>query len=268
MHSEVTETLVSIITTTYNSERTILDALKSVGSQQYKNIEHIIIDGASSDSTLGIIADYKKRSRYPVKIVSESDDGIYWAMNKGVDLASGQLIGILNSDDFLEPDALKTIVTSWIKAGKPDIVAGKTSILNDRGFKQEFFSVPRIDYDKDIVAFPHPSTYVAASTYRVHGNYDTSLSYASDRDFFCRLIGHGCTYTTVDRTIANFRQGGKGSRIGITGQLENIKIDLRHFGFRRAVIRGFFDAINWLLQEANRKRKKLLKVYRVNDNLG
>ena len=89
--------LVSIVTGTYNSSRFISDCVKSIDNQTYKNIEHIIIDGNSKDNTVSIIEDMPNRVS---KIISEKDDGIYDAMNKGLKLADGEIVGILNSDDF------------------------------------------------------------------------------------------------------------------------------------------------------------------------
>ena len=102
--------LVSIVTGTYNSSRFISDCVKSIDNQTYKNIEHIIIDGNSKDNTVSIIEDMPNRVS---KIISEKDDGIYDAMNKGLKLADGEIVGILNSDDFYNSNE---VIQSVVKA--------------------------------------------------------------------------------------------------------------------------------------------------------
>ena len=99
----------SIITPCYNSEKTIKRTIESVVNQSYKNIEYILIDGGSKDKTVEIIQEYQ--SKYPklIKYISEKDSGIYDAMNKGIKLATGDIVGIVNSDDYYELDALKNI---------------------------------------------------------------------------------------------------------------------------------------------------------------
>ena len=104
------ESLVSIITPCYNSEKTIEKTIKSVLGQTYKNIEYIIVDGGSSDSTIDIVKKYEMLFEGRMKVISEKDDGIYDAMNKGILNATGKLIGIVNSDDYYEADAVETVV--------------------------------------------------------------------------------------------------------------------------------------------------------------
>ena len=94
------EPKVSIITVCLNSEKTLEQAIQSVISQTYKNIEYIIVDGASTDGTLDIISKYENKI---TKWVSEKDQGLYYAMNKGIDMATGDIVGIINSDDWYEP---------------------------------------------------------------------------------------------------------------------------------------------------------------------
>ena len=105
---------ISLITTSYNSETTISDTLSSVLFQSYSNIEYIIVDGGSSDETISIIKEYEPLFNGRLKWVSEKDDGIYDAMNKGIQMASGDIVGILNSDDFFTSDnVLAAIITEF-----------------------------------------------------------------------------------------------------------------------------------------------------------
>ena len=105
--------LVSIITVCYNSEKTIYQTMDSVLKQTYSNIEYIIIDGASTDGTLAIIKEFGQRFGARMRYVSEPDHGIYDAMNKGISMAGGDIIGIINSDDYYEPDAVEKVIGAY-----------------------------------------------------------------------------------------------------------------------------------------------------------
>lgn len=108
--------LISIITVTYNSAETLRDTIESVLSQSHSDWEHIIVDGCSSDSTLSLIHQYDSRYNGRLKLISEKDSGIYDAMNKGLRLASGEIVGILNSDDFYTtPNVLKRVAEAFEK---------------------------------------------------------------------------------------------------------------------------------------------------------
>ena len=121
---------ISLITPTYNSSKTIARTLDSVVAQNYPDLEYIIIDGASQDDTLNIIASYQ--SRINIKVVSESDKGLYDAMNKGVRLASGEIIGILNSDDFFLDSNVLNLVSESFLDNKVDIVYGDIKYFSDK----------------------------------------------------------------------------------------------------------------------------------------
>ncbi|MDO4190908.1 MAG: glycosyltransferase, partial [Bacteroidales bacterium] len=109
--------LVSIITVCFNAEKTIEQTIQSVINQTYSNIEYIIIDGKSTDSTLNIVSKYKDNI---ATIISEPDNGIYDAMNKGIKLSSGELIGIINADDWYEKDAVKIMVNKYLSTENKD----------------------------------------------------------------------------------------------------------------------------------------------------
>ena len=118
---------ISIITATYNSEAHIADCVRSVNSQTYDNIEHIIIDGASKDNTINIIEETPNRV---TKIVSEPDKGIYDAMNKGIIMATGDVVGILNSDDFFTSDDVIETVVDTFKNNDIDALYGDVHFVN------------------------------------------------------------------------------------------------------------------------------------------
>ncbi len=116
--------LVSIITATYNSETTIRDTIESVLSQTYRNIQYIIVDGASKDNTMSIVKEYEPRFAGRMQWISESDNGIYDAMNKGIAMATGDVVGILNSDDFYTSDEVLEILVRELSLSGADAVYG------------------------------------------------------------------------------------------------------------------------------------------------
>ena len=125
---------ISVITVTYNAEEVLLRTLKSVERQSFKNIEHLIIDGASKDGTLAIAEEYKQRVSYDVTIISESDKGIYDAMNKGLRLAQGDYLVFLNAGDCLHAaDTLELIEERGERREEPAVIYGDTDIVDDEG---------------------------------------------------------------------------------------------------------------------------------------
>ena len=183
---------ISIITATYNRADTIRDTIKSILTQTYKDWEHIIIDGASNDNTLDIINEYKDQYNGRLKLVSEKDKGIYDAMNKGIALASGDIVGILNSDDlYFENDVLHNINEVFEK-DDPDAIYGgivvtehdnlnkiirikKGSIYPKGGFRTGWHPA-------------HPSFYVKKRIYDKYGCFDLSFGTASDMELMIRFI--------------------------------------------------------------------------------
>lgn len=174
---------VSIITACYNSEKTIERTLKSVLAQTYSNYEYIIIDGMSTDDTLKIIDAYRNAFGSKLKVVSERDSGIYNAMNKGIKMASGELVGIINSDDWYEPDALQTIVYSF-NHEKYSVLYGMTyNYLNNKPYQ-----IYMINYEfLNKVMIPHPSCFVTRDTYLDLGMYDETYKSSADYDLFLKL---------------------------------------------------------------------------------
>lgn len=182
---------VSIITVTYNSAVTIKDTIESVIAQDYSNIEYIIIDGASSDNTMHIIEGY--RDKISLKVVSEPDKGIYDAMNKGIRAATGDLIGILNSDDFFSsPCVIKSIVNAFNEFPNSDAVYGDVHFVNaDNLNKPTRYYSSRV-FKPSLLRFgfmpAHPALYIKKAIYDKFGLYKTDYKIASDFEIIARFF--------------------------------------------------------------------------------
>ncbi|WP_407269625.1 glycosyltransferase family 2 protein [Radiobacillus sp. PE A8.2] len=201
--------LVSIVTVCFNSANTIEDTIKSIKEQTYPNIEYIIVDGGSTDNTLDII---KKNEKYVAKWVSESDKGIYDAMNKGIAMCSGEIIGIINSDDWFEYEA----VALSVEAIKNQKISFSYGIVNWLDFENE-----RVDKfipeDEDQLLptamhkcpIHHPSLFIKKEVYDEIGNYDTKYKIVADYDLILRMLYSGYKGVKINKPIANFRLGGE-----------------------------------------------------------
>ena len=179
---------ISIITVTYNSEKTIKTTLNSVACQSWGDIEHIIIDGQSTDKTLSIIKNYP----HITKVISEKDRGIYDAMNKGILNATGDVIGFLNSDDwFFDNSIIEKIVSEFLKSDI-DAVYGDLMFVKNENCTQPKRIWRSNDYKPNIFSEgwvpPHPTFYARLSTYHKYGLFNSNLKLAADFDIMCRFI--------------------------------------------------------------------------------
>ncbi|MDP2562084.1 glycosyltransferase family 2 protein [Psychrobium sp. 1_MG-2023] len=211
----------TVVTVSYNSESTIEQTILSVLNQSFKNFEYLIIDGGSSDSTVEIIKRYEGRFEGRLRWVSESDQGIYYAMNKGIDMSTGQYIGLLNSDDWYEPDALETVEKS-IK-GNEDVLYGMLNVWDDEKLKYVYANyVDKIPEE----SLAHPSSFISQECYSKFGKYTTEFRSTSDYEFFLRLYHAGCSFKFVNGILANFRCGGMSA--GTLGYFETLQIRYKH----------------------------------------
>lgn len=218
---------MSIITVSYNSARTIARTIESVTSQNYPDLEYIIIDGGSTDGTLDIIKKYKDRI---TRVISEPDRGISDAFNKGIKIASGEIIGILNSDDWYEPNALE-IVTSKLNNRGVDFAVGALRYWDDKG--NNFVVFPDKNYKKIInYKMPHlnhPASFFKAETYRAVGLFSLKYRYAMDYDFFMRVIKAGKSAIITDSVLANMRFSGASDKHAIAAYYEGLLIASNKF---------------------------------------
>jgi len=201
---------ISIITVCYNSENTIRDTIESVIGQNYTNIEYIIVDGRSTDGTLEIIQNYKQKIS---KIISEPDIGMYDAMNKGINIASGELIGFLHSDDlYADSTSIENIINKINIAGTSsiygDLVYVKKNNLsmvvrkwNAGPFSQNKFKFGWMP--------PHPTLFIKKAVYDKYGFFNVDFGTAADYELIIRLFYKykvSCTYLPI--IITKMRSGG------------------------------------------------------------
>lgn len=201
---------VTIITVTYNSARFLGDCIRSVQMQNYKNIEHIIIDGKSTDGTIGIIKKYEKGiSRW----ISETDKGMYDAINKGMRMATGDVIGILNSDDVLDNDHVIFNIVKEFVANKADAVYGDLEYVAQddtdkvlRVWKGSPYKRSRFEHGWMPA---HPTFYVKRSLVEKYGGYETHYFSAADYEFMARyLYQHKISASYLPKLIVRMRMGG------------------------------------------------------------
>ncbi len=206
---------ISIITVCFNSDETIVSTLNSVISQTYDDIEHIIIDGGSIDRTLDILEQYNFKNKI---IISEPDEGIYDAMNKGIKLAKGDIITILNSDDIYQsPNTISNVMIDIKNNPNKDIFLGDVVFFNKNNFKKIFRYYSAKNFKSklllDGIMPPHPSSFIKKKIYDNFGLYKTSLSIAADFEMFLRLfIVNKLEFFYTNKVIVRMRSGGKSGK--------------------------------------------------------
>ncbi|MFD2247689.1 glycosyltransferase family 2 protein [Pontibacter ruber] len=198
--------LVSIITVVYNGEKFLEHTINSVLAQTYPNIEYIVVDGGSSDGTLSILRKYDDQIAY---WKSEPDKGISDAFNKGVALATGELVGILNADDWYEPDAVARIVSRY----QPDsVLYGSLQYWNLDGSK-DVQAAPNLHFLPFEMSLNHPTVFVSSSLYHKYGVFNLNFKLAMDYHLLLRFYKAGATFIYVDGVITNMRHGGASSNV-------------------------------------------------------
>ena len=225
---------ISIITTSYNSQETIFETLKSVNSQSYNNIEHIIVDGGSSDRTLEIV----DRFDHVAQIISERDSGVYEAMNKGIRAASGDIIGFLNSDDYFFSNDIMKEYAEGFRSLSNKIIFGDLQFIS-RDNKRRIRSWVSSEFSNQKINFgwipPHPTFYARKELFDNYGGFDESLRFAADYDLmirFLKVFPENNLYLKGYKV--NMRYGGETTKNLINIYLGNKEIisSLRKNGFK------------------------------------
>jgi glycosyltransferase involved in cell wall biosynthesis len=218
--SQENQPLITVVTVVRNGEKTLEETMLSVINQTYTNIEYIIVDGASTDGTLEVIKKYEDKIDY---WISEPDKGIYDAMNKGIDLATGDYIALLNSDDWYEQDTCE-IVVKKINEVKADIYFGIIRIIDRRNNKTIYIhgnNITSINYEM----IAHPTCFISREIY-LKFKYDIKYKSASDYDFIIRVYKANASFCFIEKILTNFRTGGMSwSKLN---EIETINIKRKH----------------------------------------
>ena len=202
---------VTIITVTYNSVRFIEDSILSVANQTYKNIEHIIIDGKSNDGTIDVI---KQHEKYIAKWISETDRGMYDALNKGMELSTGDIIGILNSDDILESNDVIEHIVKAFQENTIDSLYGDLEYVDQVDLNKIYRIWKGKPYKRSLFYrgwMPaHPTFYFKRAIFEKYGGYENHFFSAADYELMCRyLFKHKVSSHYLPKLIVKMRRGGQ-----------------------------------------------------------
>jgi len=205
---------ISIITVSYNNSATIEDTILSIESQSYPDIEHIIIDGASTDDTMAII---KKHEDKIARVISESDNGIYDAMNKGIEFATGDIVGFLNADDvYYDNVCLSTVANEFEQKNVDSIFADLVYVLPDnlnkvvRYYCSAKFSPCKFSHG---LMPAHPTFFVKRDCYKKFGGFKTDYKIAADYELLIRFLAiNNITYSYIPKVLVKMRKGGTSTK--------------------------------------------------------
>ena len=236
---------ISVITASFDSEATIEDTVRSVVSQSHPAYEYIVIDGGSGDATVEIVEGYRSRLEEKgtkLTVISESDNGMYDAMNKGIALATGDIIGIINSDDWYEKEALEIVSDAYEKEPFDLFYADLRMVFPDgRSFVKHSKKTKHYETSR---YWNHPTTFITKETYE-RFMYRTDNIH-DDYDLILRLKKAGVRTTVVNRVVADFRMSGVSHTRSLSGALSSIK--LKYEIYRRNGY-GWYYIIEPVMQE-------------------
>jgi len=216
--------LVSVITVVFNGGNTLEQTIQSVLNQTYDNIEYIIIDGGSTDGTLDILRKYDDRIAY---WISEPDDGIYDAMNKGISVSSGALINLLNADDYLESAAVNLVANKYTELNHPSVIYGHAYAVDDiHSVRAKMFASSKYWLGMSI---NHQSMFVHEKIYNATGLFNTNYRFAADYDFLIRCFKNKVIFSRINGCLVNYRNAGISARDSKYRHEANL-INRKYFG--------------------------------------
>lgn len=225
---------ITLITVTYNSSNTLKSTFESILKQSYTDIEYIVVDGSSKDNTLSIIKEYEPLFKAKLKWISEPDEGLYDAMNKGIRMATGDIVGILNSDDFFTSNnVLQEIATTFKKNKELDAIYGDIHFVNPDNLQKcvRYYSSKVFKRGLMRLGFipAHPSFYIRRECFDKYGLYKTDYKIAADFEFLLRVIYKQKIRTKyLPMDMVTMRTGGA-STSGIKSYVGIMKEHLRAF---------------------------------------
>lgn len=212
---------ISVLTVVYNGEKTIGRTIESIITQDYLELEYIIVDGNSKDNTLAVIEPYKDKI---AKVISEPDTGIYDAMNKAIGLATGEYICLINADDWLEPNIISEVAEYITRNPNNDIYHGNVNYHYEHRASKIIYPQP-MNSRLFWIGMPifHSTMFVKNEVYQKI-NYDTKYRLISDFKFVLETYLNGYKYNYMNKTIANFSEGGASTQNKFLGIKEGHKI--------------------------------------------
>ena len=246
-----TKPLFSIITPVLNGGKHLERTINSVINQSFQDFEYLIIDGCSTDDTLEIIKKYE----YELDLwLSEPDEGIYDAMNKGIDLAEGKVIGIINSDDWYEKEALQ-IVSNFFQGNNFDkILHGSLNYIYKSKIFHKAHSPKNLLSLNKLMIINHPSTFIPKIIYEKHGKYSNEFVVCGDWEIMLRFYNKKIDFINFDEVIANFSYGGKGTKFNINVARERHQIRKKYKGYNFYDTKYLYDLIKlWIFKNYSSK---------------
>ncbi len=250
---------ISIITATYNSGATLRDTIKSVLSQDYSDYQHVIVDGGSKDETIEIIKEFEPLYKGKLKWISEKDRGLYDAMNKGIELADGEVVGVLNSDDFYSSSSILKSIADNIKGN--DAVYGDIHFVNGDNLDKtvRYFSSKDFAPWKMRFGFmpAHPSFYCKRDLYLKYGNYDLDYPIGADFEMLVRLLMiHNIKANYIPMDFVTMRTGGV-STSGLRSHNQISKDIVRALKKNGIKSNNFFVSLRYFIKAINLLKTKI-----------
>ena len=245
--SKEDQPLISIITVVCNAEKTLEETILSVLNQTYINIEYIIVDGASNDNSLNIIKKYDDRIDY---WISENDGGIYEAMNKGIDLANGEYIALLNSDDWYELNVCE-IIAEKIKEVKYDVYYAIARVIDKKGNVMYLHGSTINDISHQSLA--HQTCFISKNIYK-HNKYSLKYRSASDYDFLCNLIIKNISFIFIEFVFVNYRLNGMSDSILCQLETIDIKKKYKYINFSYYIIHKIYLTIIYFIEKLRKNK--------------
>jgi glycosyltransferase involved in cell wall biosynthesis len=255
---------ISVITATYNSAATVRDTFESILSQTFQDYEYIVIDGNSKDETVSIIKEYSAKFDGRMRWISEPDKGIYDAMNKGISMATGGVIGILNSDDFYTSNDVLEAVDNEFMYGGVDAVYGDVHYVDNENLKKcvRYYSSKSFRRWKMRFGYmpAHPSFYCKREIYEKFGKFDTLLKIASDFECLLRFIFAGKIRTKyIEKDFVTMRTGGASSS-GIVSHKQILKDHLKAYKKNNVFSNIFFESFRYVGKLINLYYQKIIRL--------
>lgn len=232
-HDSPERPLISVVTVAYNAGPGLESTIESVLAQQYDNYEHIVVDGGSTDGTRELLLRYDGHLEH---WVSEPDQGIYHAMNKGIALARGRYVGLLNADTRFVDGSVLGLVAEAARSGPWDVIYGDR-VEWEPDVERSLYVRSSLDLSREM-SLSHEAMFVSRDTYRRVGPYDTSYRITADYEYGFRLLKAGVSFRPITRPLIIYASGGMSDTMFFDTNRESIELLLREAGLPAAIVFG------------------------------